>query len=218
MSEQQSFVVGEEPATLESKPELTTSSSKTSDITTPSNGSISVAASPTTAGVAAESIQDHLKLARAFRYDRMFATSETRPKTKEPPPSSFDIGVRPDPNAKKIKEALSDLGLAMHKKGLELDPNAAPDADQVIPAGYTYLGQFITHDITFDKTGAIGDGELTSMQIRQGRTPSVELDSLYGMGPLSESSKHLYEDDRLRFKIGKNNKNFLSFIDLKIVL
>jgi hypothetical protein len=213
MSEQQSFVVGEEPATIESRPELTPSSSKPSDITNSSNGSIGVATSPTTAGVAAESVQDHLKFARAFRYGRMFATPATPPKTDEPSDESFGIGVQSDPNAKadvkEIMKALSDLGLAMHKKGPEFDPEAPPDADQIIPAGYTYLGQFITHDITFDKTGSIADGELTSMQIRRGRTPSLELDSLYGMGPLAVSSRHLYEDDRLRFRIGKTTKTLL---------
>jgi hypothetical protein len=83
------------------------------------------------------------------------------------------------------------------------DPSKDPAANSKLPAGYTYLGQFITHDITFDKTANIADGELDANDIRQGRTPSLNLDSLYGMGPLSASSRHLYENDCLRFKIGK---------------
>src|SRR3954469_20634432 len=36
------------------------------------------------------------------------------------------------------------------------DPGEAASADnQKIPAGYTYLGQFVDHDITFDPTSVI---------------------------------------------------------------
>jgi hypothetical protein len=54
--------------------------------------------------------------------------------------------------------------------------------DSDVPAGYTYLGQFIDHDITFDpmsKLGAVNDPE----KLVDFRTPSLDLDSLYGSGP-----------------------------------
>lgn len=51
-----------------------------------------------------------------------------------------------------------------------------------IPAGYTYLGQFITHDIT-----RLGRGDssptadlLDTFKLKQGTSPSLDLDSLYG--------------------------------------
>lgn len=75
-------------------------------------------------------------------------------------------------------EALEDLGRAM----VETDPDSATGNVSDLPAGYTYLGQFIDHDLSFDKTEdfpQIGDPEL----IEQARTPTLELDSLYGLGP-----------------------------------
>ena len=45
-------------------------------------------------------------------------------------------------------DALIDLGLAMMDK----KKNDAAGDNANIPAGFTYLGQFIDHDITFDTT------------------------------------------------------------------
>ena len=52
-----------------------------------------------------------------------------------------------------------------------------------IPAGFTYLGQFIDHDLTFDKTDVTLDENVTPAQLVQARSPSLDLDSLYGAGP-----------------------------------
>lgn len=57
-----------------------------------------------------------------------------------------------------------------------------PDAEESgIPALYTYFGQFIDHDITFDPVSS-----LTKQQDPDGlvdfRTPSLDLDNLYGRG------------------------------------
>src|ERR1700761_8508665 len=62
-------------------------------------------------------------------------------------------------------------------------PKDGPDAEESgIPALYTYLGQFIDHDITFDPVSS-----LTKQQDPDGlidfRTPSLDLDNLYGRGP-----------------------------------
>ena len=48
-----------------------------------------------------------------------------------------------------------------------------------IPAGFTYLGQFIDHDITFDPTTRADRGTPVNF-----RTPRFDLDSVYGSGPL----------------------------------
>lgn len=75
-------------------------------------------------------------------------------------------------------QALIDLGRAM-RETLPEDP-ALENTD--IPAGFTYLGQFIDHDLTRDETRdfpVIDDPEL----ITQGRTPTLDLDSVYGAGP-----------------------------------
>jgi len=51
-----------------------------------------------------------------------------------------------------------------------------------IPAGYTYFGQFVDHDITFDPVSfAVRNRDPDS--IINVRTPSLDLDSLYGGGP-----------------------------------
>lgn len=67
--------------------------------------------------------------------------------------------------------------------------------------GYTYLGQFVGHDLTLDSTpleGPYPEPELTPNY----RTPSFDLDHIYGGGP--EKSPFLYEGRRGEecFKIG----------------
>ncbi|OAF17694.1 peroxidase family protein [Bradyrhizobium neotropicale] len=62
-------------------------------------------------------------------------------------------------------------------------PKDGPDAEESgIPALYTYFGQFIDHDITFDPVSS-----LTKQQDPDGlvdfRTPALDLDNLYGRGP-----------------------------------
>ena len=67
-----------------------------------------------------------------------------------------------------------------------------PEGNAAIPAGFTYLGQFIDHDITFDKT--VGLPQIDDPQtIEQARTPNLDLDSLYGFGPGSEVDGAMYE-------------------------
>jgi len=70
-----------------------------------------------------------------------------------------------------------------------------PDAtDPILPAGFTYLGQFVDHDLTFDKT-AVELGENVSVdKLLQGRSPALDLDSLYGDGPLSPQGARFYAD------------------------
>lgn len=54
--------------------------------------------------------------------------------------------------------------------------------NHAIPAGYTYLGQFIDHDITFDVTPLASSRGVPG--VRNYRTPRLDLDSVYGEGPL----------------------------------
>ena len=65
-----------------------------------------------------------------------------------------------------------------------------------IPAGFTYLGQFIDHDLTFDKTKVMLGEEVSPADLLQGRSPSLDLDSLYGAGPQSARSAKFFKDDR----------------------
>lgn len=61
--------------------------------------------------------------------------------------------------------------------------------DSELPAGYTYFGQFVDHDVSFDETPftAEGDNNATDAveatpddDLVQERSPSLDLDSLYG--------------------------------------
>jgi hypothetical protein len=71
-----------------------------------------------------------------------------------------------------------------------------------IPAGYTYFGQFVDHDMTFDKTTVAFGSNISAADLIQGRSPALDLDSLYGKGPASPGSAKFYKDDR-HFKMGK---------------
>ncbi len=71
-----------------------------------------------------------------------------------------------------------------------------------IPAGYTYLGQFVDHDLTFDRTKvALGD-RVRPAELVQARSPSLDLDSLYGAGPQDPVSDRFYED-AFHLKMGR---------------
>jgi Animal haem peroxidase len=56
-------------------------------------------------------------------------------------------------------------------------------ANPRIPAGFTYLGQFIDHDITFDPTSTL-NANVDVQSLANFRTPRFDLDSVYGSGPV----------------------------------
>jgi hypothetical protein len=83
-----------------------------------------------------------------------------------------------EPNRRKIAAAMTA-------------PNQPPGQ---ISAGFTYLGQFIDHDLTFDKTGLMENVDISPADIEQGRSPTLDLDSLYGAGPQDPGSAKYYSD------------------------
>jgi len=72
-----------------------------------------------------------------------------------------------------------------------------------VPAGFTYLGQFLDHDLTFDKTNVMLGEHVAPTELLQARSPSLDLDSLYGAGPGDSESEQFYEADGLHLKMGK---------------
>jgi hypothetical protein len=70
-----------------------------------------------------------------------------------------------------------------------------------VPAGYTYFGQFIDHDLTFDNTSSLNplDAEDIASASKHDRmpsnlrTPRFDLDSLYGDGP--DAQPFMYGED-----------------------
>jgi len=71
---------------------------------------------------------------------------------------------------------MEDLGNLMGDPGRETAP------DSIIPAGFTYVGQFVDHDITLDISSSL-DVFTDANTINNMRTPSLDLDSLYSRGP-----------------------------------
>ncbi len=57
-------------------------------------------------------------------------------------------------------------------------------SESKIPAGYTYLGQFIAHDLTFTPSSFSSHPSFSNKKINY-RTPSIDLDSVYGGGPIA---------------------------------
>src|SRR4051794_34955442 len=64
--------------------------------------------------------------------------------------------------------------------------------DGPIPAGYTYLGQFIDHDITFDPVSSL-QRQNDPDGLHDFRTPRFDLDSVYADGP--NNNPFLYDPD-----------------------
>ena len=91
---------------------------------------------------------------------------------------------------------LHALGAAMADPGEVGDEHTELNSN--IPAGYTYLGQFIDHDITARTDREVGvsrivldgddpitplDPDQVTSQLTNGRRPQLDLDSVYGDGP-----------------------------------
>lgn len=78
-------------------------------------------------------------------------------------------------------DLLAQLAVAMTKSG------ERGNTDGDVPAGYTYLGQFVDHDMTLDPNELdLRTVELLPLQSL--RSPTLDLDSLYGAGPLKDSA------------------------------
>jgi Animal haem peroxidase len=77
--------------------------------------------------------------------------------------------------------------------GRRMEDSPGRDDHPSLHAGYTYLGQFIAHDISFTQQNVIPASHIPPDQIPQLRNPSLELDSLYGDGPESDKHRDLYE-------------------------
>jgi hypothetical protein len=77
------------------------------------------------------------------------------------------------------------------------------DENTHIAAGYTYLGQFIDHDTTFDPASSL-QRQNDPDALEDFRTPRLDLDSLYGRGPADQP--YLYErtSGRGKFVLGAN--------------
>ena len=69
------------------------------------------------------------------------------------------------------------------------------DRTDTVSAGQIFFGQFIDHDITLDTTTSLASVADES-EVPNVRTPTLDLDNIYGMGP--EASPFLYRSGRDR--------------------
>jgi Animal haem peroxidase len=115
------------------------------------------------------------------RFGRMFRTL---------PAAHFDAAI------------LHDLAAAMTAE-FEATPTPETQADDEensgISAGYTYLGQFIDHDITFDPVSSLQKQDDPEALV-DFRTPRFDLDCVYGRGP--DDQPYLYHADGLTMLLG----------------
>ena len=80
---------------------------------------------------------------------------------------------------------LAQLGNMMGDPGRDPNPTSHNPADpgvSSIPAGFTYFGQFVDHDVTFDVSSSL-DVDTDANTINNMRSPALDLDSVYGRGP-----------------------------------
>lgn len=72
------------------------------------------------------------------------------------------------------------------------DPSKSIDNpdNPAMTAGFTFLGQFLDHDMTFDPSSSLARQQ-DPESIRNFRIPSLDLDNVYGGGP--GASPHLYD-------------------------
>ena len=115
------------------------------------------------------------------------------------------------PATAQVRAALTDIGkpgglldardnLAAGPVQLIVDPNLSLNNrdNPFHTAGTTFFGQFLDHDMTFDTTSPLGVPTPPESSLNS-RTPALDLDSVYGGGPVA--SPHLYQSDRIKLRI-----------------
>src|SRR5207248_11007383 len=110
------------------------------------------------------------------------------------------------PPAHHDEQALRDLADKMTSPPEDTPtPETQPDAEENdgnpgIAAGYTYLGQFIDHDLTFDPASSLQRQNDPDALI-DFRTPRFDLDCIYGRGPADQP--YLYRNDGIHMLLGR---------------
>ena len=109
------------------------------------------------------------------------------------------------PNQFYSDDVLKLIAAAMIKRdpGKPITKPETVDENPTVAAGYTYFGQFVDHDITFDPTPLSGEEE-DPLGMTDFRTPALDLDNVYGRGPGDQP--YMYEDG-MRLRVGKATGN-----------
>jgi len=104
------------------------------------------------------------------------------------PPADFGVD---DAATLKALQALADKMTSVADP--EEPKDGADDEESGIPSAYTYFGQFIDHDLTFDPASSLQKQNDPDALVDY-RTPRFDLDNVYGRGP--DDQPYLYEDGR----------------------
>lgn len=96
------------------------------------------------------------------------------------------------------RKLMEGLGRSMIDATMMEDPSRFSTID----SGYTYFGQFVDHDLTFDVESST-NLEQDATKLINFRTPNLDLDSLYGDGPAIDA--YMYDSQGLRFVLGNSN-------------
>jgi len=93
---------------------------------------------------------------------------------------------------------LAKLGHAMSNTP-DAPKDGPDDEESGIPALYTYFGQFIDHDITFDPASSLQKQDDPDA-LTDYRTPAFDLDNVYGRGP--DDQPYMYDAEGRKFLLG----------------
>ena len=100
------------------------------------------------------------------------------------------------------RDNLMKLGTAMIA-GLDAPKDGEDPEESGIPALYTYFGQFIDHDLTFDPLSSLMK-QSDPDALTDFRSPAFDLDNLYGRGP--DDQPYMY-DGGSKFLLGTSLAN-----------
>ena len=99
------------------------------------------------------------------------------------------------------------LGMLGRSGGQMAETSA--DENGVIPAGFTFLGQFIDHDITLmESPPSLGQPQDLNT-VRNLRTPKLDLDSVFGKGPHDPDAQRFYEPGTLRLSLATGGRDII---------
>jgi Animal haem peroxidase len=96
-----------------------------------------------------------------------------------------------------------------------MQSSSGQGGNPAISAGFTYLGQFIDHDLSFDPETSLDPGKNTGIP-RNFRTAAFDLDSIYGLGP--DVMPYLYDPhDPRKFVLGGSGDDLPRLGDVAVI-
>jgi Animal haem peroxidase len=95
-------------------------------------------------------------------------------------------------------KVLTKLGAAMTNT-FDRPKDGKDDEESGIPALYTYFGQFVDHDITFDPASSLQKQDDPDA-LTDYRSPALDMDNVYGRGP--DDQPYMYDNSGTKFLLG----------------